>query len=60
MSEEPTLRLFLEDLNTNPERYAHALIVNLHGELLPMPALATTRTPRACRASPRPCRACAS
>ncbi len=39
MSKEPTLRLFLEDLNTNPQRYRNALIINLHGELLPMPAL---------------------
>lgn len=39
MSKEPTLRLFLEDLNTNPEKYKNALIINLHGELLPMPAL---------------------
>jgi hypothetical protein len=38
-SEEPTLRLFLEDLSTNPARYRNALIINLHGELLPMPAL---------------------
>jgi len=39
MSKEPTLRLFLEDLNTNPDTYKNALVVNLHGELLPMPAL---------------------
>jgi hypothetical protein len=39
MSKEPTLRLFLEDLNTSPNKYKNALIVNLHGELLPMPAL---------------------
>lgn len=39
MSKEPTLRLFLEDLNTNPDRYRNALIINLHGELLPMPPL---------------------
>ncbi len=39
MSEEPTLRLFLEDLNTDPDRYRHAIIVNLHGELVPLPAL---------------------
>jgi hypothetical protein len=39
MSKEPTLRLFLEDLNTNPAKYRNAMIVNLHGELLPMPAL---------------------
>ncbi|MEQ1632691.1 MAG: hypothetical protein ABL997_09985 [Planctomycetota bacterium] len=39
MSKEPTLRLFLEDLNTNPTKYTNALVINLHGELLPMPAL---------------------
>jgi hypothetical protein len=39
MSKEPTLRLLLEDLNTNPDRYRNALLINLHGELLPMPAL---------------------
>ncbi len=39
MSKEPTLRILLEDLNTNPARYKNALVVNLHGELLPMPAL---------------------
>jgi len=39
MSKEPTLRLLLEDLCTNPQKYRNALIVNLHGELLPMPAL---------------------
>jgi len=39
MSKEPTLRLLLEDLVTDPAKYRNALIVNLHGELLPMPAL---------------------
>ncbi|MEZ6038090.1 MAG: hypothetical protein R3F29_11445 [Planctomycetota bacterium] len=39
MSKEPTLRLFLEDLATDSEKYKNALIINLHGELLPMPAL---------------------
>ncbi len=39
MSKEPTLRLFLEDLNTDPDKYRNALVINLHGELLPMPAL---------------------
>ncbi|MCB9876643.1 MAG: hypothetical protein H6835_03485 [Planctomycetes bacterium] len=39
MSKEPTLRLFLEDLATDSEKYRNALIINLHGELLPMPAL---------------------
>ncbi len=39
MSKEPTLRLFLEDLNTDPAKYRNAMVINLHGELLPMPAL---------------------
>ncbi len=39
MSKEPTLRLFLEDLSSNPSKYKNALLINLHGELLPMPAL---------------------
>jgi hypothetical protein len=39
MSKEPTLRLFLEDLYSTPDKYKNALIINLHGELLPMPAL---------------------
>ncbi len=38
-SEEPTLRLFLEDLNTDPDKYRNALVINLHGELLPIPSL---------------------
>jgi len=38
-SEEPTYRLLLEDMCTNPDKYRRALIVNLHGELLPMPSL---------------------
>lgn len=39
MSKEPTLRLFLEDLCSSPDKYKNALLINLHGELLPMPAL---------------------
>lgn len=39
MSKEPTLRLFLEDLYSDPDKYRNALLINLHGELLPMPAL---------------------
>ena len=39
MSEEPTLRLFLEDLYTNPAKYRNAIILNLHGELMPVPAV---------------------
>lgn len=39
MSKEPTYRLFLEDLYSSPDKYKNALVINLHGELLPMPAL---------------------
>ncbi len=39
MSKEPTLRLLLEDMYSSPEKYRNALMINLHGELLPMPAL---------------------
>ena len=39
MSKEPTYRLFLEDLCTDTDKYENALIINLHGELLPMPAM---------------------
>jgi hypothetical protein len=39
MSEEPTLRLLMEDMATDPDRYRNALVINLHGELLPTPAI---------------------
>lgn len=39
MSQEPTLRLFLEDLNSNPSKYQNAIVLNLHGEMLPAPPL---------------------
>ena len=39
MSKEPTLRLFLEDLWSAPDKYRNALVINLHGELLPLPPL---------------------
>ncbi|MEC7724051.1 MAG: hypothetical protein VYD05_00960, partial [Planctomycetota bacterium] len=39
MSTEPTMRLLLEDLNSDPDKYKNALLINLHGELMPMPAL---------------------
>lgn len=39
MSEEPTLRLLLEDMCSSPDAYRNAWVINLHGELLPMPAL---------------------
>jgi Tfp pilus assembly protein PilV len=37
--DEPTLRLLLERMNSSPDTYRNAVIVNLHGELLPMPPL---------------------
>ncbi|HEB51929.1 MAG TPA: hypothetical protein ENI87_01610, partial [bacterium] len=39
MSKEPTLRILLDEMATDPDRYRHAMVINLHGELLPMPAL---------------------
>ena len=39
MSKEPTLRILLDEMNTSPEKYKNALVINLHGELIPMPAL---------------------
>ncbi len=35
----PTLRLLLDRMIAEPERYHSAILVNLHGELLPMPAV---------------------
>ncbi len=37
--ESPTWRLLLEDMCSQPERYKNAILMNLHGELLPMPPL---------------------
>src|SRR5690606_28107906 len=39
MSKEPTWRILLEDMYSNPQNYRNALMINLHGELLPMPAI---------------------
>lgn len=36
---EPSLRLLLEDMNTSPDRYRNAMVINLHGELLPLPPI---------------------
>lgn len=36
---EPSLRMLLEEMNSAPQSFTNALIVNLHGELLPMPAM---------------------
>ena len=35
----PTWRLLLERMNSQPDAYRNAIIVNLHGELLPLPPL---------------------
>lgn len=35
----PTWRLLLEDMAREPDRYHNAILVNLHGELLPMPSM---------------------
>ncbi len=39
MSKEPTLRILLDEMGTDPLKYKNALLINLHGELLPVPAL---------------------
>lgn len=39
MSKEPTWRILLDEMNTDPNKYRNAMVVNLHGELLPMPAM---------------------
>jgi len=39
MSKEPTLRILLDEMGTDPDRFKNALMINLHGELVPMPAL---------------------
>lgn len=39
MSKAPTLRLLLEDMYSRPQDYRNAILVNMHGELLPMPPL---------------------
>lgn len=36
---EPSLRMLLEEMNSEPQSFTNALLVNLHGELLPMPAM---------------------
>ena len=35
----PTWRLLLEDMASNPDKFKNSILINLHGELLPMPAL---------------------
>jgi hypothetical protein len=37
--EERTYRLLLDDMILNPGNYRNAIIMNLHGELLPMPSI---------------------
>jgi len=34
---EPSLRMLLDGMATSPDEYRNALIMNLHGELLPLP-----------------------
>jgi prepilin-type N-terminal cleavage/methylation domain-containing protein len=38
-NEEMTLRLLLDDMYMNPDNYTNAIVVNLHGELLPFPPI---------------------
>lgn len=37
LESEPTFRLLLDDMYLNPDRYENAIVINLHGELLPFP-----------------------
>jgi hypothetical protein len=38
-NEEMTLRLLLDDMVMNPNNYTNAIVINLHGELLPFPPI---------------------
>lgn len=38
-ADSPTLRLLLDDMYMHPGRYTNAILINLHGELLPFPPL---------------------
>ena len=37
--DDPTWRLLLDRMIAQPDRYHNAILINLHGELLPMPAV---------------------
>src|SRR5439155_7184218 len=34
---EPSLRILLDDMVEHPDQYRNALMINLHGELMPLP-----------------------
>ncbi len=34
---EPSLRILLDDMATHPDQYRNAMMINLHGELIPLP-----------------------
>lgn len=36
---EPSWRMLMEDLFSNPDRYKNSIIINLHGELMPFPPM---------------------
>lgn len=38
-NEQMTLRLLLDDMYANPNKYTNALVINLHGELMPFPPI---------------------
>jgi type II secretory pathway pseudopilin PulG len=38
-NEEMTWHLLLEDMSSNPTKYTNALVINLHGELMPFPPI---------------------
>lgn len=39
LASEPSLRMLLEEMNANPDKYLNAMIVNLHAELVPVPPI---------------------
>ncbi len=39
LASEPSLRMLLEEMNSNPDKYLNAMIVNLHAELVPVPPI---------------------
>lgn len=36
---EPSWRMLMEDMFSNPDKYKNSIIINLHGELMPFPPL---------------------
>jgi type II secretory pathway pseudopilin PulG len=36
---EPTYRMLIDDMTLNPNKYINAILINLHGELMPFPPI---------------------